>query len=296
MNDFWKLDEVSRKGGNVVVVGSGFLGTELAYALGDRGKTVENLNVTQICRETGVLGAVLPQYLSEYASAALEKEGVTIVRNAEIDSVSTSEGIKINLKDGREVNADHVVVAVGLDIDTDLAEKSGLEYDTKRGGLIVNSELESRRDIYVAGDAANFYDQRLGRRRVEHYDNAIVTGRLAGENMTGKRKAYTHQSMFWSDIGPDIGFEAMGLVDSKLKSVGVFAEADKPLSQTENPSDIDCNKYDKGVVFYLRQDIIVGVVTWNIFGKMGMARRLLALQSKENDFEEIARLFNVQKN
>ena len=96
---------------------------------------------------------------------------MTIVRNAEIDSVSTSEGIKINLKDGREVNADHVVVAVGLDIDTDLAEKSGLEYDTKRGGLIVNSELESRRDIYVAGDAANFYDQRLGRRRVEHYDN-----------------------------------------------------------------------------------------------------------------------------
>ena len=64
MNDFWKLDEVSRNGGNVVVVGSGFLGTELAYALGDRGKTVENLNVTQICRETGVLGAVLPQYLS----------------------------------------------------------------------------------------------------------------------------------------------------------------------------------------------------------------------------------------
>ena len=64
LNDFWKLDEVSKKGGNLVVVGSGFLGTELAYALGDRAKSVENLKVTQICRETGVLGAVLPQYLS----------------------------------------------------------------------------------------------------------------------------------------------------------------------------------------------------------------------------------------
>jgi len=64
--------------------------------------------------------------------------------------------------------------------------------------------------------------------------------------MVGKRKAYTHQSMFWSDIGPNIGFEAMGLVDSKLKSVGVFAESDKPLDiTTENPSDIDCNKYGK---------------------------------------------------
>ena len=42
--------------------------------------------------------------------------------------------------------------------------------------------------------------------------------------MTGKRKAYSHQSMFWSDIGPDIGFEAIGLVDSRLKSVSVFAD------------------------------------------------------------------------
>jgi len=45
----------------------------------------------------------------------------------------------------------------------------------------------------------------------------------------------------------------------------------------------------------VRHDVIVGVVTWNLFGKMGIARRLLALQSKENDFEEIARLFNVHK-
>ena len=52
---------------------------------------------------------------------------------------------------------------------------------------------------------------------------------------------------------------------------------------------------DKGVVFYLRQDIIVGVVTWNVFGKMGIARRLIARQDKDSDFEEIARLFNVHK-
>ena len=51
-----------------------------------------------------------------------------------------------------------------------------------------------------------------------------MTGRLAGENMTGKRKAYSHQSMFWSDIGPDIAFEAIGLVDSRLKSVSVFTD------------------------------------------------------------------------
>ena len=51
-------------------------------------------------------------------------------------------------------------------------------------------------------------------------------GRLAGENMTGAGKPYTHQSMFWSDLGPEVGYEAIGLVDSKLQTVGVFASAD----------------------------------------------------------------------
>lgn len=48
-----------------------------------------------------------------------------------------------------------------------------------------------------AGDAACFYDIKLGRRRVEHHDHAVVSGRLAGENMTGAAKPYWHQSMFW---------------------------------------------------------------------------------------------------
>ena len=51
--------------------------------------------------------------------------------------------------------------------------------------------------ILQAGDAACFYDIKLGRRRVEHHDHAVVSGRLAGENMTGAAKPYWHQSMFW---------------------------------------------------------------------------------------------------
>ena len=51
--------------------------------------------------------------------------------------------------------------------------------------------------IQQAGDVSNFYDPYLGCRRVEHHDHANVTGRLAGENMTGAQKQYRHQSMFW---------------------------------------------------------------------------------------------------
>lgn len=71
--------------------------------------------------------------------------------------------------------------------------------------------------------------------------------------MTGKRKAYSHQSMFWSDIGSNIGFEAMGLVDSRLKSVSVFAQQDN-VDVVKN-DDVNKNKYgnylDRWIRFWL---------------------------------------------
>ena len=65
-----------------------------------------------------------------------------------------------------------------------------------RGGLLIQF-LRYYINILQAGDAACFYDINLGRRRVEHHDHAVVSGRLAGENMTGAKKSYHHQSMFW---------------------------------------------------------------------------------------------------
>ena len=131
------------------------------------------------------------------------------------------------------VLADHVVVAVGLEPNVQLAS-SGLEVDNTLGGFLVNSELQAKNSIWVAGDAASFYDVKLGRRRIEHHDHAVVSGRLAGENMAGANKIYSHQSMFWSDLGPNVGFEAIGLVDSSLQTVGLFAKAD----HTDTPQSL----------------------------------------------------------
>lgn len=78
-----------------------------------------------------------------------------------------------------------MIVAVGAQPNTDLATTSNLETEPKTGGFLVNAELEARSNLWVAGDAACFYDVKLGRRRVEHHDHAVTSGRLAGENMTG---------------------------------------------------------------------------------------------------------------
>lgn len=124
-------------------------------------------------------------------------------------------------------------MAVGVEANTSLAKESNLEIDPEQGGFLVNAELEARSNLWVAGDVACFYDVKLGRRRIEHHDHAVISGRLAGENMTGARKPYLHQSMLWSDLGPEVGFEAIGIIDSTLETVGVFAKAteqDTPLA------------------------------------------------------------------
>jgi programmed cell death 8 (apoptosis-inducing factor) len=233
--------------------------------------------------------------------------------NVQIVSTSVQEG-KVNLsyidpKKPRQtsyINADHVVVAVGIAPNTDLAKSAGLEIDPQQGGFLVNAELQARHNIWVAGDAASFYDIKLGRRRVEHYDHAIVSGKLAGENMTGAHKPYWHQSMFWSDLGPKVGFEAIGLTDSELQTVAVYAKGQpddeeqkedsegnreqkevapqstssdlkhkipntktKTTTTTENKDD-----YSKGVVFYLKENKVVGIVLWNVFNRIPIARKV----------------------
>jgi programmed cell death 8 (apoptosis-inducing factor) len=176
----------------------------------------------------------------------LFKEGVKVIPKATVSGAQLDEGkVAITLDSLSQTEGpttkwlvtDHVVVAVGLDPNVQLASKSGFEIDPNLGGYVVNAELQARHGVWAAGDAACFYDVKLGRRRVEHHDHAVVSGRLAGENMTGAGKPYWHQSMFWSDIGPKIGFEAIGLVDSSLQTVGLFAKADEedtPLAQQSN--------------------------------------------------------------
>lgn len=134
-----------------------------------------------------------------------------------------------------------MIVALGVEVDKQFAMDSNLEIDPEHGGYLVNAELEARSNVWVAGDAACFYDVKLGRRRIEHHDHAVVSGRLVGENMTGARKPYLHQSMFWSDLGPKVGFEAIGIIDSSLETVGVFAKASEQEKSTAAISDADKN-------------------------------------------------------
>ncbi|XP_050726650.1 apoptosis-inducing factor 1, mitochondrial-like [Eriocheir sinensis] len=319
--DYRQLNEVAQQGKHITIIGGGFLGSELACALGHKSKTTKG-SVTQVYPESGNMGRILPEYLSKWTTEKVKSEGVSVITDSAVQDIKKTEDgkLSLSLNTGKEIVTDHVVLAVGLEPNVELAHSSGLEVDDTHGGFRVNAELEARSNLWVAGDAACFYDIKLGRRRVEHHDHAIVSGRLAGENMTGAGKPYWHQSMFWSDLGPEVGYEAIGIVDSSLPTVGVFAKAttkDTPKavveatgeglrSETEQTADTSSlvhssaphaplkgEDYGKGIIFYLRDNIVVGIVLWNVFNRMPIARKIIKDGKSYDDLNEVAKLFSL---
>lgn len=120
--------------------------------------------------------------------------------------------------------------------------------------------------------------------------------------------------MFWSDIGPAVGYEAIGTIDSSLNTVGVFAKGNhnenssllanvtdqnilnskKDISEMEAKNKpVTENEYNKGVVFYLKDDVVVGIVLWNLFNRMSIARQVLKSDRCYKDLNEVAKLFNI---
>ncbi|KAI4464107.1 apoptosis-inducing factor 1 [Holotrichia oblita] len=337
--DFEFLNRKLEKVKSVAIIGGGFLGSELACSLAHKMKSNQSLKIYQIFKESGNLGKVLPEYLSFWTTDKVKSLGVEVMSEIEVTAAVPKDGkVRLTLSNGEPLLVDQVIVAVGVKPNTQMAEKSDLEVDPDLDGFLVNTELQARSHLYIAGDSACFYDVKLGRRRVEHHDHAVISGRLAGENMTGAAKPYLHQSMFWSDLGPDVGFEAIGIVDSKLPTVGVFAKAtdrDNPKAlvtttdeglraSSEDEIPDECKKFvsksaeaqkktlekrkalskpregdgedfGKGIIFYLRDDIVVGIMLWNVFNRMQVARQVLQDEKKYDDLNEVAKLFNIHE-
>ncbi|XP_053662500.1 apoptosis-inducing factor 1, mitochondrial [Anopheles marshallii] len=342
VHDFEQLSSKLGDGCRVAIVGGGFLGSELACALSKSEQTrKKKVEVFQLFHEGGNMAKILPEYLSSWTTERLREEGVKVWPKTQVKAVEMQGSkLKLTLMDDSVLLVDRVIVAVGSEPNTDLAKTSGLEVDNQNGGFLVDAELRARSNVFVAGDAACFYDTKFGRRRVEHHDHAIVSGRLAGENMVGLNKPYTHQSMFWSDLGPRISYEAIGLIDSALPTVAVFAkrtaeemsravaavtgggnDSEKLQAANANVSvDVKAvsvagaeqrqvepakeqskgqqepeDSFDKGVIFYLREKKVVGLVLWNVFNRMGTARKILDQHTEYDDLNEVAKLFNLHE-
>ncbi|XP_018496111.1 apoptosis-inducing factor 1, mitochondrial [Galendromus occidentalis] len=288
VEDFKKLQQSACEDESIAVLGSGTVASELAYSMSDFAKRSNaKLKVTQIFPEAGNLSSMVPEYLAKWLTKQLISEGINVIAKADIASAEiVAKKLHLHLTSGQRIVVDKVVLADDLRPDVKLAKASGLEIDPQNGGIVVNSELAARSNLYVAGDASSFFDPRLGRRRFEGHEHAVSTGTLAGRNMAGARKPFSKQTLMWSDIGEIVNLEGIGLLDPSLKTVSAFF----PDSPEEN-TDFE-GKITKGVVFYKNDaDVVVGILLCNVFGKASTARRIISEQKPSLDLKEVAKLF-----
>lgn len=189
------------KASSVVVVGGGWIGTEVASSLCQLGCHVTMVAPTPLPLER-VLG---PEIAGVYRQLHHEK-GIELV----VGSVAAFEPTGVVLDDGRRVAADMFVVGIGAIPRVELARIAGLTL--RDGGVEVDAHLRSSTaNIYVAGDIAAAWHPRYERYvRVEHWDNAVRQGKHVAANILGANAEYDRTPYFYSDQF-DLGMEYRGL-------------------------------------------------------------------------------------
>jgi 3-phenylpropionate/trans-cinnamate dioxygenase ferredoxin reductase subunit len=191
-------------GGRLVTIGAGWIGAEVAASARQRGCEVTILEMAELPLER-VLG---PEVGAIYRDIHID-HGVRFIGGAAIEAIEGNGSVAaVRLADGRRIAADFVVVGVGVEPRSELAQAAGIATEN---GILVDEHLQtSAPGIFAAGDVASaqhpFYGTRI---RVEHWANALNQGPAAARNMLGRAEPYDRIPYFFSDQY-DVGMEYTG--------------------------------------------------------------------------------------
>lgn len=198
----------------VVVVGAGFIGSEVAATFHGKGREVTVVEALPV-----PLARVLGEQMGEVCAGLHRSHGVDLRMGAAVAALRTasdgpgSQVRGVQLLDGTMIPADVVLVAIGVEPATDWLEGSGLEI---RDGVVADAGLHAADDVVVAGDMARWWDDDYAvERRVEHWTNAAEQGVHAARSLLAGRKAaeaYRPVPYFWSDQY-DIKIQMIGIPD-----------------------------------------------------------------------------------
>src|SRR5450432_3094819 len=187
-----------------LVAGSGFIGMEVASVLAQKG-----LAITMVLREDRIWKKFFTPAMSRFFESYYAARGVQFIKQATVAELRGDGAVSSAALDGdRTVACDLVVAGIGVRPVTELLADSGIEV---ADGVMVNEYLEtSQRDIWAAGDVANYPDTLFGkRRRVEHWDNAVSQGQHCARALAGERTPFKHVPYFFSDVF-DLSYEYWG--------------------------------------------------------------------------------------
>lgn len=252
LEDYLDLESRMDRFQHVTIVGGGFTAVEMTMALRSRGK-----EVTLIFPEEYPLHRFLPRSIGEGLVEFLRDEGVETVSGDTLVHLEERSGyIQATTHNQNELTTQLVLVDNGGEPLSDLADAAGLDTDD---GIVVNEYGQcSKPHVWAAGDVAEFPYLALGQlRRVEGSDHAEHHGRVVGANMAGAGLVYSHLPLKWFRVGA-LQFEGVGELDSRLDHEEVWLEPGR-----------------EGVIFYLRDETVRGVLLVNVPARMEWARQLV---------------------
>jgi len=250
LKDYYRLRELYDRGERFLVVGAGYIGTEIAAALAMNGK-----RVTMVFRGSAIYQRRVPDDFAFFLNSYFTEKGIQLKPSQTVVAVERDQSLyHVTLSSGEIITVDGVVVGIGCT--PNLGFASGLKLND---GVEVNAYLcSSDPDIYAAGDVANIYYPLVQRRlRIEHEDNAHTTGFIAGQNMAGANLQYTHQPYFYSAMF-ELGYEAVGLMGQDFEMVQQWEDL-----------------FRKGTIYYCKDGRVCGAMLWGIWDELDRIREMI---------------------
>ncbi|MBH0121918.1 NAD(P)/FAD-dependent oxidoreductase [Rhodococcus sp. NPDC003382] len=239
-------------GSTLAVVGGGFIGLEIAATARSLG-----VSVTVLEQSDQLLGTVLGARVGSYCADLHRRNGVDLRTGTGVTSLTTSDaGVRITTTTGDTIEADAVVVGIGIVPNTEVAAASGLAVD---GGIVVDAVgRTSAEHVYAAGDVASRFSPRAGRHiRVEHFDNANRQAAVVADTIVGRQSLSDDPHWFWSDQ-----------YDSNIQFAGTASGATEYIVR----GDIDSGEFS---VFYLTGDVLSAAFAMDRGEDIMAARELL---------------------
>jgi NADPH-dependent 2,4-dienoyl-CoA reductase/sulfur reductase-like enzyme len=267
VDDFKRLKKLTEEKQKFAVIGMGFIGSEISAALAMNGKDVTVFDIG-----AGIGWNIFPSGLTGYLNKYFQEKKVRVLPKIKVKEIEKKGEIyRITTESGFVDDFEAVVAGIGILPEVKLANEINVKIEN---GIIVNEYLQTTNsDVYSAGDVTKFYNPLLDKRiRVEHSDNAKAMGKQAGRNMAGAGERYDYLPFFYSDLF-DLGYEAVGITDSRFEIIEDWEERNK-----------------KGVLYYLNDGRVKGVILWNVWDKLDEARKIIGLPSPVKGSDLIGRI------
>ena len=204
LNDSRNIRNAAEKAKHAIVIGSGFIGMEVAAVFAQKG-----IEVAMVLNEDRVFKRLFSPEMSSFFETYYAARGVRLIKSMSVAEFR-GDGIVNSavLRNGQTIQCDLVVAGIGVEPVVDVVASSGLDISN---GILVNEYLQtSDPDVFAAGDVANYQDVLFGkRRRVEHWDNAVSQGQYCARSLRGDRTPFRHVPYFFSDVF-DLSYEFWG--------------------------------------------------------------------------------------